>query len=168
MKKLSDESQSLPASIQLVNLYQDLLRTMTGMLALGAPDTLLPARAETLRKAIRTMALSLNRSALDYVETLGRLRTAYLSLASFISYEEAHAAMNLQQAFARGDRKSMSDEEIEVVMARGRRIEQDAAVLAREFDHFAEDREASELLTEIDLLFAELQRNSQRKPDPAI
>jgi len=159
------DAKSLVAAIQLISVYQELLRTMSSMLALGVPDTLLPSGTETLRKAICTMVLSLNRGAIDYTETLGRLRTAYLSLASFIPYEEANAAMQLQTAFAQGNRASLTEDQIEAVMRRGRQIEQEAMLLAKEFDHFAEDREASELLAEIDAMLAGYAIGASQKPD---
>ena len=59
-------------------------------------------------------------------------------------------------AFDRGDRTYISSRPAAQTMARAQRIEQEAGVLAREFDAFLKHNESDGLLSEIDALLSVL------------
>ena len=152
------ESQALAQARQLVQEYQQVLQCVAALLTLGASETLLPAPKDEIRQALRNVARATATDGLADPTALDRLRTAYLSLANFLSYEEANAASRLQAAFDRGDRSYISSRAAMQTVARAQRIEQEAGVLAGEFDAFLAHNESGALLAEIDALLAELSR----------
>ena len=152
------ETQSLTRAQTLAQDYQQVLQSVNELLTLGAPETLLPAAKEEIRQALRRMALTTVSDGLANPMALDRLRTAYLSLANFLPYEEANAAARLQTAFDRGDRTYIGSPIAAQTMARVQRIEQQASQLALEFDAFLRHNESGSLLSDIDTLLAELDR----------
>jgi hypothetical protein len=152
------ESETLAQAGQIVQEYQQVLRGVTTLLTLGAPETLLPAPKDEIRQALRIVVRATATGWLADPAALDRLRTAYLSLANFVTYEEANAATRLQAAFDHGDRTYISSHAAVQTMARTQRIEQEAGALAREFDEFLKHIESDGLLSEIDSLLAELDR----------
>lgn len=167
MKQTPPESLvKLAAAEQLIAEYADVLQSVTALLATGVPDTLLPATREDIRQAMQVVlrhhaASGLCSAAID----IDTLRNRYLSLASFLPYDEANAAIRLQTAFERGDRAYLATRAAQQAIARCRQIEQDASVLADEFDAMLRTQESSDLLSEIDALLAELDRKSVSSPD---
>jgi hypothetical protein len=154
------ESPSLATAWRLIGNYQSLLESLTVLLPLGVPDSLLPAAMDEIRQAIRVAAQSLLAAGQDGAMRLGELRSAYQALASFIPYDEANAAARLQAAFSRGDRQLMASPMAQKVVLRAQRIEREAGELGREFDALAQDRESNALLAEIDNLLASRARRS--------
>lgn len=152
------ESLTLAQASQIVQEYQQVLQGVTTLLTLGAPVTLLPAPKDEIRQALRIMARTTDTGGLAGPTALDTLRTAYLSLANFLSYEEANAATRLQAAFDRGDRTYISSRAAVQTVARAQRIEEEAGVLAQEFDAFQKHNESDGLLSEIDALLADLDR----------
>lgn len=150
------ESQALARAGRLVQEYQQVLQCVTTLLTLGVSETLLPAPKDELRQSLRLVVRSTATGGLADPAALDTLRTAYLSLANFLSYEEANAASRLQAAFDRGDRSYISSRAAMQTVARAQRIEQEAGVLAEEFDAFLKHNESGGLLAEIDALLAEL------------
>lgn len=157
MKKIP-ESMELARAQQIVQDYQQVLLDVATLLTLGAPETLLPASKDEIRQALRIMARNTSVSGLSGQQKLDGLRTAYLSLANFLSYEEANAATRLQAAFDRGDRTYISSRIAMQTVARAQRIEQEAVELAKEFDAQQQHHESDGLLSEIDALLADLDR----------
>jgi len=155
------KTPSLAQSSQLAQDYLQVLQEITALLTLGAPETLLPASKDEIRQALRIVARATATGGLSDPTALDRLRTAYLSLASFLSYEEANAATRLQAAFDRGDRTYIASRSASQTVARAQRIEQEAGVLAREFDAFLLHKESDGLLAEIDSLLIDLDRKYQ-------
>jgi len=156
----------LAAAEQLVAEYTEVLQSIASLLATGVPDTLLPAAREDIRLAIQTVlrhhsAAGLCGTAID----VDSLRNRYLSLASFLPYDEANAAIRLQTAFERGDRAYLATRAAQQAIARSRQIEQDASLLANEFDAMLRTQESGDLLSEIDALLAELDRKFVASPD---
>lgn len=154
----SPESPTLAQASPIVQEYQQVLQDVSALLTLGAPETLLPATKGEIRQALRVVARATSGDGLAGSSTLDALRTAYLSLANFLPYEEANAAARLQAAFTRGDRAYISSPAGAQTMARAQRIEQEAGALAQEFDALLKDSETDDLLSEIDALLAELDR----------
>ncbi len=152
------ESQALAQAGQLVQEYQQVLQAVAALLTMGASETLLPASKDEIRQALRLVARATDTGGLADPTALDTLRTAYLSLANFLSYEEANAAARLQAAFDRGDRAYISSRMAAQTMERAQRIEQEASALAREFDAFVKDNEADGMLLEIDALLSTLGR----------
>jgi hypothetical protein len=152
------ESQTLAQAGPLVQEYQQVLQSVAVLLTLGAPETLLPAPKDEIRQALRIVARATATGGMADPAALDRLRTAYLSLANFLTYEEANAAIRLQAAFDRGDRTYISSRTAAQTVARAQRIEQEAGVLAREFDVFLKDNDSDGLLSEIDALLFALDR----------
>ncbi|HJW82285.1 MAG TPA: hypothetical protein VJ396_08570 [Acidiferrobacterales bacterium] len=152
------ESRALAQARQIVQEYQQVLQCIAALLALGASETLLPAPKDEIRQALRVVARATSCDGLADPSALGTLRTAYLSLANFLTYEEANAATRLQAAFDRGDRTYISSRMAAQTMERAQRIEQEAGALAREFDAFVKDNESDGMLSEIDALLAALDR----------
>ncbi len=162
-KKLIDmenttESLTLAQASQIVQEYQQVLRTISTLLTLGAPETLLPAPKDEIRQALCLVARTTDTGGLADPTALDTLRTAYLSLASFLSYEEANGAIRLQAAFDRGDRTYISSRAALQTMARAQRIEQEASELARKFDADQKHNESDGLLSEIDAFLTDLDR----------
>jgi hypothetical protein len=141
---------------RVVNEYLEVLKGVAPLLTLGAPEILLPAGKDEIRQAIRRLAQSAAAGGLSEAARVETLRNAYLSLASFLAYEEANAAARLQAAFARGDRVFIGSRAAAETMARAQRIEQDAGLLAREFDGFLKTQVEDELLIEIDQVLADV------------
>jgi hypothetical protein len=139
------KSLTLTQARQIVQEYQQVLQGVVALLTLGAPETLLPASKDEIRQALRRVA----RAKSGDPTVLEALRTAYLSLANFLSYEEANGATRLQAAFDRGDRTYIASPAAAQTVARAQRIEQEASALAREFDellkHFDSDGQSSEI-----------------------
>lgn len=154
----TQESRALAQAGQLVQEYRQVLQCVAALLTLGTSETLLPASKDEIRQALRIVARATATGGLADPLALDRLRTAYLSLANFLTYEEANAATRLQAAFDRGDRTYISSRPAAQTVARAQRIEQEAGVLAREFDAFLKHNESDGLLSEIDTLLAELDR----------
>lgn len=152
------QSQALAQAEPLVQEYQQVLQSVAALLTLGAPETLLPASKDEIRQALRIVARATATGGMADPAALDRLRTAYLSLANFLTYEEANAAIRLQAAFDRGDRTYISSRTAAQTVARAQRIEQEAGVLAREFDVFLKDNDSDGLLSEIDALLFALDR----------
>jgi hypothetical protein len=149
----------LAAAESLVAEYAEVAQSVTDMLATGVPDTLLPASRDEIRRAFGVVvrhhaAAGCSAGSMN----LYSLRNSYLSLASFLPYDEANAAIRLETAFARGDRAYLSTPAAQQAIMRSRQIEQDATVLANEFDGLLRTHESDELLLEIDTLLAELDR----------
>jgi hypothetical protein len=136
---------------QIVQDYQQVLQRISALLTLGAPETLLPAPKDELRQALRMVVRgqSSNPTALE------TLRTAYLSLANFLTYEEANSAARLQAAFDRGDRAFIASPVAAQTMARAQGIEQEASALAREFDELVKQLDSDGLLAEIDCFLSD-------------
>jgi len=155
MEKVPD-SLSLAQACQIAQEYQQVLEDVASLLTLGAPETLLPSPKDVIRQALRIVARHTATSGRTGSTTLDKLRTAYLSLANFLSYEEANAATRLQVAFDRGDRTYISSRAATLTVARAQRIEQEAEGLAREFDEHQKHYESDGLLSEIDALLADL------------
>jgi len=152
------ESLTLAQASQIAQEYQQVLQSVTTLLTLGAPETLLPAPKDVIRQALRIVARAAGTGGLAGQTALDALRMAYLSLANFLSYEEANAAARLQAAFDRSDRTYLSSRAATQTVARAQRIEQEAGELAREFDAYQVHNESDGLLSEIDALLADLNR----------
>ena len=153
------ETMDLQQARELVGEYKSVLATVSGLLALGAPDSLLPAPPDQLRHAFRSVIQAVAGDELAAPTDASELRGAYVALASFLSYDEAHAAARLQAAFDSGDRGFIASRQAEKTMARARHIEQDAAGLAQEFDGWLTgDHASNDVLAEIDRLLARLDR----------
>jgi len=152
------ESLTVAQASQIVQEYQQVLRCIATLLTLGAPETLLPAPKDVIRQALRIVARTTGTGGLAGTTALDGLRTAYLSLANFLSYEEANAASRLQAAFDRGDQTYISSRAAARTVARAQRIEQEAGELARDFDAYQKHNESGGLLSEIDALLADLDR----------
>lgn len=160
-----DDSAQLAAAEQLVAEYGEVLQSVTGLLATGVPDTLLPASREEIRHAIQVILQRRSASGFcDASSDVDNLRERYLSLASFLPYDEANGAIRLQAAFERGDRAYLATRAAQQAIARCRQIEQDASVLAKEFDGLLRTQESGDLLSEIDALLAELDRKFVSSP----
>lgn len=148
----------LPASTapttRLLNEYKRILSDFFSLLTLGAPESLLPASKEAITQAIRATAMThvLDQSDLTDMDTL---RSAYTALATFLPDDEAYAAAQLHAASGRGDMKFMASPAAEQVMARVQRIEQEAAVLGREFDEWIRTQGPLGLLSDVNALFGE-------------
>lgn len=148
---------------RLIGEYRQLLQDVGALLPLGVPETLLPADKAVLRAVLQREARSRSGLFGDPAQ-LETLRNAYLSLASFLTYEEAHAAARLHAACARGDLGFLSSPAAERAMARSRQIEREAGELVHEFDALLA-AEADPLLNEIDGLLADLKRKYGRAVD---
>ena len=154
----TQESQALAQARQLVQEYQQVLQCVAALLTLGASETLLPAPKDEIRQALRIVARATATGGLADPLALDSLRTAYLSLANFLTYEEANAATRLQAAFDRGDRTYISSRPAAQAVARAQHIEQEAGVLAREFDAYMKNSESDGMLSEVDTLLSALDR----------
>lgn len=139
----------------IVQEYQQVLYGVVSLLTLGAPETLLPAAKDEIRQALRLMARAAASGGSTDSTTLDALRTAYLSLANFLTYEEANGAMRLQAAFDRGDRAYIASRAATQTVARAQRIEQEASALAREFDEFLKQLDSDGLLSDVDSFLSE-------------
>ena len=150
---------------QLVRAYQEVLRTLSDQLPFGVPETLLPAKKDILRRALQKLATAASPSGWSGQTLVSELRSAYVALANFISTTEAQDAMRLHQALSRGDRAFLDSDVTARVTERARRIEQEAAQLGTEFDNLLSDREASNLIAEIDSFLAEFTPGSPNPKD---
>jgi hypothetical protein len=157
MNKVPD-SLALSLACQIAQEYQQVLQDVAALLTLGAPETLLPSPKDEIRQALRIVARNTATDGRTGSMALDRLRTAYLSLANFLSYEEANAAARLQAALDRGDRTYICSRAATLTVARAQRIEQEAKLLAQEFDAHQKHHESDGLLSEIDALLADLDR----------
>jgi hypothetical protein len=145
---------STAQAVSLLNEYKKILSDFSSLLALGAPESLLPASKEELQQAIRALAKTHLLDPTDLTNT-DTLRNAYMALATFLSYDDAHAAAQLRTACERGDMKFMASSAAERIMARAQRIEQEASALGREFDEWIRAQGPLGLLSEIEALFGE-------------
>lgn len=144
------EPLTLTRAGQIVQEYQLVLQSVATLLTLGAPETLLPAPKDEIRQALRRVARATASGGLADPTALHTLRTAYLSLANFLTYEEANGATRLQAAFDRGDRAYIASRAAGQTMARAQLIEQEASALAREFDEHLNQLDSDGILSEID------------------
>lgn len=148
----------------LVADYTGMLKDVSEMLMLGAPETLLPASKDRIRQSIRTVVSHTQFRGMAEMAAFGELRAAYMALANFIPYEEANAAVRLRTAFSSNDQVYLASAEAQRIMARVRRMEEEAAQLGVEFDRLANSDAWSEI-EDIDALLAELSRK-QQPPQP--
>jgi hypothetical protein len=156
MEQHESHSKTVTTNVrQLVRAYQEVLRTLADQLPFGVPETLLPAKKDIIRRALKKLATSASPSGWSGPTLVSELRSAYVALANFISNAEAQEAMRLHQALSRGDRSFLDSDVTARVTARARRIEQEATQLGAEFDHLISDRDASNLLAEIDTFLTE-------------
>lgn len=161
-----DKTTPLARAEQLVAEYAEVLQSVSALLATGAPDTLLPAAREDIRQAIQTLLRHHAGSGVcGATIDIEGLRNRYVALAGFLPYDEANAAIRLQTAFQRGDRAYLGTRAAQHAMARSRQIEQEASLLASEFDAMLRTQESGGLLSEIDALLAELDRKLAPTPD---
>jgi len=154
----TQELQGLAQARQRVQEYQQVLQGVAAWLTLGVSETLLPAPKDEIRQALRLAARATFTGGLTDPTALDTLRAAYLSLANFVTYEEANAATRLQAAFDRGDRTYISSRLAAQAMERAQCIEQEAGALAREFDAYVKNSESDGMLSEIDTLLSALNR----------
>lgn len=143
---------------QIVQDYQQVLQRISALLTLGAPETLLPTPKDELRQALRMAVRAMDSGRSTNSTALETLRTAYLSLANFLTYEEANGAARLQAAFNRGDRAYIASPAAAQTMARTQGIEQEASALAREFDDLVKQLDSADLLAEIDCFDSDFSR----------
>jgi len=148
-------------SQQLVRAYQEVLRTISDQLPFGVPETLLPAKKDSIRRVLQQMAASASPSGWCGSILVTDLRAAYIALASFLPDPEAQEATRLHVAMANGDRSFLDSAIAHRVMERTRQIEQEATLLGTEFDHLRSDQEATDLIAEIDAFLAEFEQLSQ-------
>jgi hypothetical protein len=154
----SDQNPDFARAQRLFADYQKVLGEISGLLAYGAPETFLPAGKDEIRQAIRNLAQSVQSGLSVGTPDLDALRSAYVSLAHFLTDDEADAAARLQRAFERGERAFLASRTAEQAMARSRQIERDARPLAEEFNAFLQPAPLDPLLAEVDALLAELGR----------
>jgi hypothetical protein len=152
------ESMTLVQASRIVQEYQQVLLGVAALLTLGAPDTLLPATKDKIRQALRIVARAQASGGSADPMMLDSLRTAYLSLANFLTYDEAYGATRLQTAFDRGDRPYIASRAAAETVARAQRFEQEASALAREFDALLRHCDADGLLSEIDSFLTEVRQ----------
>jgi hypothetical protein len=157
-------SQQLQRARRLVDLYCALTESIAAMLTFGAPDTLLPATKDKIRQAFRDVIGEESKDA-SSASRLAGLRSAYISLAAFLPYDEANAAARLKAAFDRHDHGYIASPAAAQAMACVQKIEQEAGTMAKEFDALLDvnDEEATNLLSEIDSILAEY----TARPHPA-
>lgn len=141
---------------QVVDEYLAVLKNISSLLAVGAPETLLPAPKDEIRLAILALARSSMANGLAETRSVDTLRQACMALANFISYEEANAAARLRAAFERGDIAYISSKAASQVTRRSQQIEQDCRILAREFDDAVKTDSTGLLMSELDNLMAEV------------
>lgn len=150
----SGKSRGLGNYSQLVDEYRGVLHSVSALLALGAPDTLLPATKEEIRLALKNAAQRAHGESFVVEE----LRGAYTALANFLPYEAAEAAARLREALRRGDQSFVSSTAATCIMARARRIEKEALALGREFDEAVKSFRPEAFLSEVDAFMAEMRR----------
>lgn len=139
---------------RLLNEYKQILSDFCSLLTLGAPASLLPASKQDITQAIRAAAITHVLDPSDLTD-MDALRSNYTALAAFLPDDEAYAAAQLHAASERGDMKFMASTAAEQVMARVQRIEQEAAVLGREFDEWIRAQGPLGLLSDVNALFGE-------------
>ena len=139
-----NKSVDLEQSRHLVEDYREVKEGILHLLATGVPDTLLPAPKDNLRHAILAVARQACAFSPGDTVTLDRLRSCYASLASFLPYDQALAAVELIRAAERGDRSFMRSPEAVRAMTRAKQIELEAGHLAREFDRFVCQQQTAE------------------------
>ena len=135
---------------RIVQEYLRVLECVADLLTLGTSSSLLPAARDEVRTAIQVVTRNLLRHESPDGMDIDALRTAYLSLASFMSYEEAHAAARLHAAFKRGDQVYIASRVAAQTMHRAQQIEQEASALALEFDALVRQVEDHTLRLEIE------------------
>lgn len=140
----------------VVDEYLAVLKDISSLLAIGAPETLLPAPKDEIRLAIHTLAHASIANDLGDTRTVDTLRQACLALANFVTYEEANAAARLRAAFERGDRAFIASSAASQVTRRSQQIELDSRNLAREFDEVIRSDSTGTLMSELDKLLAEV------------
>jgi hypothetical protein len=139
---------------RLVHEYQEILASVSSLLHLGVPETLLPASRDLIFQALCREA----QLVIDEPLAVDAMRNACLRLACFLPYDEALAASQLHRAFERGDQAYITSPAATRTMARAQRIERDAQALAREFDASLRhgDHAATALIDEVDAFLAEM------------
>jgi hypothetical protein len=152
MMMASSPTSTPGQAASLLREYKKILMDFSSLLALGAPESLLPASKEKLQQAIRSLAKIHLLDPTDLTD-MDSLRTAYMSMATFVSYDDAHAAAQLHAACERGDMKFMASTAAEQVMARAQGIEREASALGQEFDEWINTQGPLGLLSDIDALF---------------
>lgn len=147
---------------RIIEGYLQILQTVGELLPFGVPDSLLAHPREEIRRALREAASASGGSGLllNAGVNLGDLRTAYQSLASFLPYDEAHAAARLHHAMQRGDYAFLSTAAAQAASGLARRIEQEASRLAREFDALL-GAPADPLLAEVDAFLSQFDRKQK-------
>ncbi len=147
---------------RIIESYLQVLRAVGDLLAFGAPESLLTHERGKIREALRDTVNAMAGSA-GISNTgigLGDLRTAYQSLASFLPYDEANAAARLHHAIERGDYAFLSSAAADAATGISRRIEQEAARLALEFDALLGEP-ADPLLAEVNAVLSRLERKQR-------
>lgn len=143
----------------LIAEYSKILKDVSGMLTLGAPETLLPATKDEIRQSIRAVVSHTQLQDMAGIAAFGEMRAAYMALANFIPYEEANAAARLRAAFSSKDHAYLASAEAQQIMVRVRRMEEEAARLGVEFDRLA-NSDAWGDLDDVNALLAELRQKS--------
>lgn len=154
--ELRATESTLERASQLVDEYLAVLKNIPSLLAVGAPETLLPAPKDEIRLAILALARTSMANDLAETRSVETLRQACMTLANFISYEEANAAARLRAAFERGDIAYISSKAASQVTRRTQQIEQDCRILAREFDEAVKTDSTGSLMSDLDTLLAEV------------
>lgn len=150
---------------QIFASYRQTLETVTEQLAFGVSETLLAHRREEIREAIRHLACRVSAGGcLDPVINREALRAAYQSLASFVSYEDAHAAASLHHALERGDYAFLASPAAETANRISHRIEQESKILAREFDVIRHEP-VDPLLAEVEAFLVQFDRKPAQPAD---
>ncbi len=143
-------------SKRIIESYLQVLGTAGDLLAFGVPESLLADEREQIRQAFREAGPGLSNAGVS----LGDLRAAYQSLASFLPYEEANAVASLHHAIERGDYAFLATVAAETATGISRRVEQEAARLAREFDTLL-CGPADPLLAEVDAFLSQFERKQK-------
>jgi len=146
-----------------VGQYLEVLGSVAHLLPFGAPEALLPQRRDEIRQAIREVARQFNDRPSEPGMDMDSLRTAYQSLASFVSYEEANIAAGLQHALERNNFAFLASPEAESARQLSRKIEVEAALMAREFDTWC-GALSDPLLTEASNVLIEFSRKQAATP----
>ncbi len=139
----------------LIAEYSRMLKDVSEMLTLGAPETLLPASKDEIRQSIRAVVSHTRFQGMAEMAAFGEMRNAYMALANFIPYEEANTAVRLRAAFSANDHVYLASPQAQRIMVRVRRMEEEAARLGAEFDRLA-NSDAWGDIDDINALLAEL------------
>lgn len=143
--------------------YQQMLMGVAHLLAFGVPDALLAHPRDKIRQAILEMARQMTFGSLEAETHFEDLRTAYQSLASFVSYEDANIAARLQHALERNHFAFLATPEAEAARVLSRRIELEATRLTRQFDTWVSET-TDPVLTEVNAVLANFDRKQHSTP----